>query len=80
MVGLIFPITIQEPFELVGWDLMGSFPTSLHGNKYILVITKYLTHWCEATALPDLIADTVANALLQKLIFNHACPQQLLLD
>ena len=44
------------------------------------MITEYLTRWCEAVALPDSTASTVARALLQCIIFPHGCPQQLLLD
>ena len=42
-VGKLCPITVTQPFELVGWDLVGPFPISTQGNKYILVITEYLT-------------------------------------
>ena len=59
---------------------MGPFPTSKSSNKYILVLTGYLTRWCEAVALPDKIAKIVAQALLEKLIFYHSCPQELLSD
>ena len=78
--GTLTPIEVKEPFEMVGWDLMGPFPTSIQGNKYILVITEYLTRWCEAAALPDATANTVANALLQRVIFPHGCPHQILSD
>ena len=78
--GSLTPITVKEPFEMVGWDLMGPFPVSLQGNRYILVITEYLTRWCEAVALPDATANTVARALLQRIIFPHGCPQKLLSD
>ncbi|MCO5590728.1 hypothetical protein L7F22_044703 [Adiantum nelumboides] len=53
---------------------MGPFPTSNNGNRYILVITKYLTRWCEAIALSKATASTVAAVLLQKLVFSHGCP------
>ena len=59
---------------------MDPFPTSINGNKYILVITEYLTRWCEAIALSDATANSVAQALLQRVIFPHGCPHQLLSD
>ena len=59
---------------------MGPFLTSISGNKYILFMTEYLTCWCEATALPDVTINLVAQALLHKVIFPHGCPQQLLSD
>ena len=79
-VGKLSPITVTQPFELVGWDLVGPFPISKQGNKYILVITEYLTRWCETEPLPDTTASTVANVVLRKVIFPHGCPLQLLSD
>jgi hypothetical protein len=73
-VGKLYPITVTPPFVLVGWDIMGPFPTSKQGNKYILVMTEYLTRWYEAEAIPNTSASTVANALLRKIIFPHGCP------
>ena len=78
--GSLTPITVKEPFGMVGWDLMRPIPISLQGNRYILEITKYLTRWCEVIALPDSTASTVARVLLQRIIFPHGCPQQLLSD
>ncbi|KAI5078966.1 hypothetical protein GOP47_0006637 [Adiantum capillus-veneris] len=78
-VGYLNPIQVAAPFELVGWDLMGPFPTSMSGNRY-MVIAKYLTKWCEATPLLDSTASTIALALLHKVIFQHGCPQKLLSD
>ena len=70
----------KNHYELLGWDLMGPFPTSINGNKYILVMIEYLTHWCEGVALPDATTNSMAQALLHKVIFPHGCPQQLLSD
>jgi hypothetical protein len=78
--GTLAPITISHPYELVGWDLMGPFPTSKSGNQHILVMIEYLTRWCEAEPLSDISASTIATALLKKVIFPHGCPIQLLSD
>ena len=43
-------------------------------------MTEYLTRWCEAVALPDATTNSVAQALLHKVIFPHGCRQQLLSD
>ncbi len=68
-VGPLSLISVTHPFELVGWDLMGPFPMSAGGNRYIIVMTEYLTRWCEAQALPDSTASSVASALLHNVIF-----------
>ena len=59
---------------------MGPFPESQEGNKFILVITKYLTRWVETAAIPDAKAMTIASKLLDKIIFPHGCPLQILSD
>ena len=78
--GLLHPIQVQAPFEVVGWDIMGPFPESQEGNKFILVITEYLTRWAETAAIPDAKAMTIASKLLDKIIFPHGCPLQILSD
>ena len=59
---------------------MGPFPETPSANKYILVITEYLTRWTETLAIPDVTAPTIASQLLHKVIFQHGCPVQLLFD
>ena len=59
---------------------MGPFPETSRANIYILFITGYLTRWAETVAIPDVTAPTLASQLLQKVIFQHGCPIQLLSD
>ena len=59
---------------------MGPFPETPNRNKYILVITEYLTRWAETVAIPNVIASTIASQLLHKVIFQHGFPVQLLCD
>src|SRR5687767_9285526 len=46
--GYLNPISIGEPFERIGLDFVGPLPRTKEGNKYILVMTDYLTKWPEA--------------------------------
>jgi hypothetical protein len=71
-VNMPCPGAVTQPFKLVGWDLIGPFPTWTQGNKYILVITEYLARWCEAKTLPN--TSTISNALICKIILPHGCP------
>jgi transposase InsO family protein len=41
---------------------------------------EYLMQWCEAFAILDGSANTVANVLLKQVILRHGCPKQLLSD
>src|SRR5215204_4627835 len=46
------PITVSEPFELIGVDLVGPLKITNSGNRYIIVMTEYLTKWVEAKPIP----------------------------
>ena len=48
---------------------MGSFLESGINNKYILVITEYLSRWCIVATIPD-IYSTMDFVVLQQVVFN----------
>ncbi|KAF7644240.1 hypothetical protein LDENG_00225380 [Lucifuga dentata] len=49
--------------ERVGVDILGPFPTTDSGNRYILVVMDYFTKWPEAYVIPDQSASTTAEQL-----------------
>jgi transposase InsO family protein len=57
------PHAIPAPFEHVAMYFVGPLPVSIHGNRYILVITDYFTRWVEAYATADQSADVTAVCL-----------------
>jgi hypothetical protein len=80
--GKLHPITPPDgPLELVGMDFWG--PTrqeSVNGNKYVLVITDYLTKFVVAKALPDNTAQTAAQVFVEEFVFQFGVPHRLLTD
>ena len=62
-----------KPFAKVSIDLVIDLPTSLNGNKNILV--DHLTGWPMAKAIPDNEAITVARAVYKKVILEHGSPE-----
>ena len=54
----------SQPFERLAMDLMGPLPTSVAGNKHILVVVDYFTKWAELFALADATAETVAERFI----------------
>lgn len=79
--GLLQPIppTLQ-PFQKIGIDKLGPFPTSLDGNKHIIVCTDYCTRMAVAGAINNGTAEEVANFFVNKLVLNFGAPQEIITD
>ena len=65
------------PMQTVAIDIMGPFPESPSGNRYILVAMDYFTRWAEAYAIPNQEAATVANHLVNELFLRFSPPETL---
>lgn len=73
------PITVKEPWQLVGTDVV-NMPLTERGNRFIIVFTDYFTHFCQAFALPDHQAPTVARLFVDEIICRFGCPRGLRSD
>jgi transposase InsO family protein/predicted aspartyl protease len=71
---------VGEPMERVALDILGPLPESLHGHKYILVVTDYFTRWTEAYAMRDQEAVTVTGKFLEEFICRFGIPRQVHTD
>lgn len=78
--GYLHPISVKEPWEVVGMDLFGELPTTSRGNRYVLVMIDHFTKWPEVIPLRRIDALTIANCLHKHLICRHGCPRKLLTD
>ena len=65
------------PMDRVATDILGPFPESTAGNKYILVVGDYFTRWIEAYAIPDFSAKTVAEKLVFEFFSRFGVPLDL---
>ena len=74
----LHPIKVGNPFDRVGIDIVGPLPITSQGNKYIVVVTEYLTKWLEARAIPVADASNVASFLFEDIICRHGCSRELL--
>ena len=61
-------------------DILGPFPTSQAGNRYIIVAVDYVTKWAEAAALPIAGAQQVADFFLNEVLLCHDAPRKLTTD
>ncbi|UYV84885.1 K02A2.6-like, partial [Cordylochernes scorpioides] len=66
---------VGAPFERIAIDVVGPFPKSDLGNKYILVIMDYFTKWPVAVPIPDQEASTLSEALLQDWVCIFGVPR-----
>ncbi|GFW67614.1 hypothetical protein TNCV_3392851 [Trichonephila clavipes] len=58
--GRLVPIPPAiAPFHRIGIDLLGRFPKSAHGNKWIIVCTDYSTRYAITKALPTAEVDEI---------------------
>lgn len=78
--GLLQPLAVGEPFERVGIDLLGPFPRSAKGMKYIIVATEYCTRYAITAALPDATAVEVADFFVKSIVTKFGAPRELLSD
>ena len=66
-----------EPMGRMGIDIQGPLPKTKNGNTVILVMQDYFTKWCEAVALPNQEATTVAKALAEHWVCKWGAPVRL---
>ncbi len=74
------PIRVGEPFERIGIDFVGPLERTRKGNKYILVVTDYLTKWPEAKPMKDATAENVVKFIYEGIICRHGCPKIIMSD
>jgi transposase InsO family protein len=72
--------TCGAPLDRLHIDFLGPFPMSLHGNKYIMVITDQFTKWVEAFAVPDQSSETTARTLVEEFISRFGAPLEIHTD
>ena len=78
--GYLNPIKVGKPFERIGIDFVGPLERTKNGNKYILVVTDYLTKWPEAIAMKEATAENVVEFIYKGIICTHGCPKVILSD
>ena len=76
----LLPIPVEGAFDRVAVDVLGPFPASNKGNRYIVVFSDYLTRWCEAFPVPSVEATVIACLLVDEIISQHGAPRVLLPD
>ena len=63
--------------ERVAVDVLGPFPLTDLGNRYVIVAMDYFTKWPEAYAVPDQTASTTAGKLVTVMLCRFGTPEKL---
>ena len=74
-LGMFQPIQVGGPWETICVDLLGPFPTSLTGMKYIAVCTDMFTKYGEMKAIQDSTAATLAQFFIEEVFCRHGWPK-----
>ncbi|KAJ8896494.1 hypothetical protein PR048_001838 [Dryococelus australis] len=73
------PAGLLQPIP-VGFYLLGTFPKTMQGNKYVITCTDYKTRWVEIRAVPTRTAPEVTQLLLENVTCRHSTPSKILTD
>ena len=68
---------VGAPMERVGVDVLGPFPITESGNRYVLVAMDYFTKWPEVYVVPDQSAGTTASRLVEEMFAHFGAPAEL---
>ena len=74
------PIPVEGPFDRMAVDVLGPFPTSQRGNKYVVIFTDYFNKWPKAFAVTNADAPTTAKLFVEEILCRHSAPRKLLSD
>ncbi|KAG1962722.1 interleukin-1 receptor accessory protein-like 1-A [Pimephales promelas] len=68
------------PMDRVAVDVLGPFPQTPRGNRFVVVAMDYFIKWPEAYAVPNQEAGTVAEVLLEGLFARFGVPSEMHTD
>ena len=78
--GLMKTFSASYPFQWVEFDLLGPFPESKKGNKYVAVMICRFSRYPEIVGIPDTTAQAAAEAFINEIVCRHGVPRYLLTD
>lgn len=75
------PILTKYPWELLTVDIMGPFPTTMRGNRFVVTFVDAFSKFAVGIPTPNHTADTLAQLLTARIIHTFGVvPSNLLSD
>ena len=74
----LLPIPVEGAFDRVAVEVLGPFPPSSKGSRYIVGFSDYSTRWVEAFPVLSVEATVIARLLIDEIISRHGAPRVLL--
>jgi len=68
---------VSAPLERVAVDIMGPWPTTSRGNRFIVIYQDYFSNWIEVFPLARHTAVDVASILVNEVITRYGVPLKL---
>ncbi|GBM68436.1 Retrovirus-related Pol polyprotein from transposon 412 [Araneus ventricosus] len=72
--GCLQCYNVGAPFERIALDILGPFPATKKGNRYILVLMDYFTKWSEVIPIPDQEDSITVEELVRRWISCYGMP------
>src|SRR5439155_13854081 len=66
--------------DRINIDLVGPLPMTKQRNRYIVIVTEYLTKWPEAKPILTKTALEVATFIHEEILCHYRCPKEILSD
>uniref|UniRef100_A0A0A9Z8Q1 RNA-directed DNA polymerase n=2 Tax=Lygus hesperus TaxID=30085 RepID=A0A0A9Z8Q1_LYGHE len=78
--GFMFPRYLTTPWHTVSADIMGPFPRSSTGNKYLLVFEDIFTKWVELVPIRNTSSAVILNKFRSVILNRFGTPSILITD
>ena len=72
--------SVNEPWNTIGIDIMGPFPITVKGKRFLLVIVDYFTRWVEMFPLRTTTSVDIADVLTNEIFTRYGLPKFILSD
>lgn len=71
---------VTEPWQTIGVDIMGPFPTTSRQKRFLFVVVDYFTRWIEVFPMRTTTSVDIAQILVNEVFTRYGMPTYILSD